>query len=94
MMIGYINMVCKRIDIPGILIHLIKKSIIIDLRNYPAFIYRRFSRYLNSEKRAFSKIYSPNINYPSRFTYIDDLKTSSYKSIQRKNYIIGKMKNQ
>jgi predicted Zn-dependent peptidase len=25
-----------------------KKSIIIDLRNYPAFIYKRFSRYLNS----------------------------------------------
>tara|TARA_R110000868_G_scaffold411634_2_gene706566 strand:- start:27 stop:1652 length:1626 start_codon:yes stop_codon:yes gene_type:complete len=79
--IGYINMASvKGIDIPGIFDSFkTKKSIIIDLRNYPAFIYRRFSRYLNSEKRAFTKIYSPNINYPSRFTYIDDLKTSSYK---------------
>jgi hypothetical protein len=37
--IGYINKVCERHeDIPGILIHLRLKSIIIDLRNYPAFI--------------------------------------------------------
>jgi C-terminal processing protease CtpA/Prc len=79
--IGYINMASvKGIDIPDIFDSFkTKKSIIIDLRNYPAFIYRRFSRYLNSEKRAFSKFYSPNTNYPSRFTYIDDLKTSSYK---------------
>lgn len=79
--IGYINMASvEGVDIPGIFDSFkTKKSIIIDLRNYPAFIYRRFSRYLNSEKRAFTKIYSPNINYPSRFTYKDNLKTSSYR---------------
>jgi hypothetical protein len=78
--IGYINMASMKNEIFRVFDSFkTKKSIIIDLRNYPAFIYRRFSRYLNSEKRAFSKIYSPNINYPSRFTYIDDLKTSSYK---------------
>jgi hypothetical protein len=72
------------------LIHLKpKKSIIIDLRNYPAFIYRRFSRYLNSEKRAFSKIYSPNINYP-RFTYIDDLKEAAIKKFKGKIILLVK----
>jgi hypothetical protein len=56
-----------------------KKAIIIDLRNYPAFIYYRFSRYLNSEKRDFSTTYSPDINYPSRFVLKDNLKTNGSK---------------
>lgn len=79
--IGYINMASvKSEDITGIFESFdTKKAIIIDLRNYPAFIYRIFSRYLNSEKRDFSKIYSPNINYPSRYSYKDNLQTSSSK---------------
>lgn len=79
--VGYINMASvKGADIEDIFEFFeTKKSIIIDLRNYPALIYKRFSRYLNSEKRDFSKIYSPNINYPSRFSYKDILKTNSSK---------------
>jgi len=52
-----------------------KKSIIIDLRNYPAFIYKHFSRFINSEERDFSKVYSPNINYPGNFIFQENLKT-------------------
>lgn len=79
--IGYINMASvKSEDITGIFKSFdTKKAIIIDLRNYPAFIYRIFSRYLNWEKRDFSKIYIPNINYPSRYSYKDNLQTSSSK---------------
>ena len=79
--IGYINMASvKGEDIADIFESFKnKKAIIIDLRNYPAFIYYRFSRYLNSEKRDFSKIYSPDINYPSRFKLKDNLKTNSSK---------------
>jgi len=79
--IGYINMASvKGEDIEDIFESFdTKKTIIIDLRNYPAFIYSRFSRYLNSEKRDFSTIYSPDINYPSRFVLKDNLKTNSSK---------------
>lgn len=79
--IGYINMVSfKGEDIEDVFESFeTKKAIIIDLRNYPAFIYYRFSRYLNSEKRDFSTIYSPDINYPSRFVLKDNLKTNGSK---------------
>lgn len=79
--IGYINMASfKGEDIEDVFESFeTKKAIIIDLRNYPAFIYYRFSRYLNSEKRDFSTIYSPDINYPSRFVLKDNLKTNGSK---------------
>lgn len=77
--VGYINMaIVKDTDIEDIFKSFeTKKSLIIDLRNYPAFIYYKFSRYLNSEKRDFSKLYSPSINYPSRFRYKENLQTDS-----------------
>ncbi|PNW28717.1 S41 family peptidase [Formosa algae] len=76
--IGYINMIgVKGEDIAEIFeTFKTKKTLIIDLRKYPPFIYYKFSRYLNSKKMDFSKIYSPNINYPSRFSYKDNLKTN------------------
>lgn len=79
--IGYINMASvKDEDITDIIKSFeTKKAIIIDLRNYPAFIYYKFSRYLNSVKRDFSKIYSPDVNYPSRFNIKGNLKTNSSK---------------
>ena len=45
-----------------------KKALIIDLRNYPSFIYYKFSEYLNQEKKNFATYYCPEINYPSRYT--------------------------
>ncbi len=65
-----------------------KESIIIDLRNYPAFIYKLFSRYLNSEKRDFTKIYSPNINYPGRFIYKENLQTRGSKKAYKGKVIL------
>lgn len=76
--IGYINMqyVLKE-DVSDIFKSLeTKKAIIIDLRIYPAFIYKEFSKYLNSEKRDFAKVYSPNLNYPAKFIYKENLKTN------------------
>ena len=79
--IGYVNMASVKFkdvsDIFKSFEH--KKSIIIDLRNYPAFIYKYFTRFINSERRDFCRIYSPNINYPSRFSFKDNLKTSKSK---------------
>ena len=79
--IGYINMASVKFkDVSDIFKSFDnKKSIVIDLRNYPAFIYKYFTRFINSERRDFSKIYSPTINYPSRFSFKDNLKTSSSK---------------
>ncbi len=79
--IGYINMASVEFkDVSDIFKSFEnKKSIIIDLRNYPAFIYKYFTRFINLERRDFSRIYSPNINYPSRFSFKDNLKTSRSK---------------
>ena len=77
--IGYINMArLKGEDIEAVFESFEnKKAIIIDLRNYPDFIYKRFTRYLNSEKRDFTKIYSPSVAYPSRFEFKKPLQTNS-----------------
>ena len=75
--IGYINMASvKEEDVADIFKSFEnKRTIIIDLRNYPAFIYRLISRQLNSEKRDFTKIYSPNIEYPGKFIFKKNLRT-------------------
>lgn len=75
--IGYVNMASiKGADVSALFKSFEnKKVIIIDLRNYPAFIYKLFSKYLNSEKRDFSKIYSPKMNYPGRFSFKGNLLT-------------------
>lgn len=79
--IGYINMANVKVkDVDDIFKSFgDKKTIIIDLRNYPAWVLYQFSRYFNSQKKDFSKIYSPNINYPGKFIYKENLKTNSSK---------------
>ncbi|MBC2846555.1 S41 family peptidase [Winogradskyella flava] len=86
--LGYINMAnVKSKDVSDIFESFkTKKSIIIDLRNYPALIYKSMTRYLNSEKRDFAKIYIPNINYPGKFRYKDNIQTS-----KRNNPFKGKI---
>ncbi|WP_431166962.1 S41 family peptidase [Tenacibaculum halocynthiae] len=86
--IGYVNMKkVKSKDISEIFKAFEKKkTIIIDLRNYPAFIYRSFSNYLNSKKRYFTKIYSPNLKYPGKFIYTKNLQTGT----KNKNAFKGK----
>ena len=77
--IGYINMASvKSKDVSAIFKGFEnKKSIIIDLRNYPDLMYEYFTRFINSAKRDFVKIYSPNVNYPSRFYFKYNLSTNS-----------------
>ena len=67
--IGYVNMAnVKEEDIRDIFKSFKNKAaLIIDLRNYPSFIYYKFSEYLNQEKKNFTTYYCPDINYPSRF---------------------------
>ena len=79
--IGYINMANVRFeDVSDIFKSFEnKQSIIIDLRNYPDFIYKYFTRYLNSKKRDFSKVYSPSLAYPGKFILKENLKTDSSK---------------
>ena len=79
--IGYVNMAnVKQKDVEVIFKSFVnKKSLIIDLRNYPAWVLYQFSKNLNSQKKDFSKIYSPNINYPGKFIYKENSKTWSSK---------------
>lgn len=79
--VGYINMAnVKFKDVAAIFESFEhKESIIIDLRNYPAFIYKYFTRFVNSERRDFCKIYSPVINYPGKFYFKKNLETSRSK---------------
>ncbi len=88
--IGYINMAYVREgDVDEIFKTFEnKKSIIIDLRNYPAYIFYQFSRYLNSEKRDFVKIYTPDINYPGKFLYKKNIKTDSSKNAYKGKIIL------
>lgn len=87
--IGYVNMASiKGADVSNIFKSFEnKKTIIIDLRNYPASVYKLLSKYLNSEKRDFSKVYAPNMNYPGKFRYKENLQTG----IKNKNNFKGKV---
>lgn len=69
--IGYLNMdFIEENDVAKVFkLFKAKKAIIIDLRNYPNFIYRSVSKQINSENRIFSKYYSPEITYPGMFKY-------------------------
>ncbi|OEK04952.1 S41 family peptidase [Roseivirga misakiensis] len=67
--IGYMDMAnIKAQDVSAILDNLRnKKAIIIDIRNYPEFIYMPISRYLNSSRKAFATTYRPYLKYPGKF---------------------------
>ncbi len=87
--VGYINMAyVNRDDVSEIMNGLMdKKAIIIDLRNYPSFIYWILSRYLNKEKRDFAKSYVPVISYPGRFIFHKNSQTG----VKNKNAYQGKV---
>lgn len=88
--IGYINMAnVEEKDIDDIFKSFEnKKSIIIDLRNYPAWILYQFSKKLNVAKQDFSKSYSPYINYPGKFIYQKNSKTNHSKKAFRGKIIL------
>lgn len=87
--IGYVNM--KNIngkDSEKMMKSLLNcKAIIFDLRNYPAYIFRRISRYLNPTKQEFVKIIKPDLSYPGKFIWKDKKTTG----IKNKDYYKGKV---
>ncbi|PXY01450.1 hypothetical protein DF185_08165 [Marinifilum breve] len=87
--IGYLNMdFIEENDVAKVFkLFKAKKAIIIDLRNYPNFIYRSVSKQINSENRIFSKYYSPEITYPGRFKY-SYLRTGSKNKKSYKGKVI------
>ncbi|TDD78839.1 S41 family peptidase [Flavobacterium caseinilyticum] len=88
--IGYVNMArIKGEDVSELFKSFEnKKTIIIDLRNYPASIYKLLSKHLNSEKRDFSTVYSPNMDYPGMFRYKENLQTGIKNSKNFKGKVI------
>lgn len=88
--IGYINMASvKGEDVTEIFKSFEnKKTLIIDLRNYPASIYRLFSKYLNSERKDFSKVYNPYMNYPGKFQFTKNLQTGVKNNKNYKGKVI------
>lgn len=88
--IGYIDMeTFKREEITEIFkAFSTKKAIIIDLRNYPDFIYNLIARQINSKRRDFALSYSPNIDYPGKFTYKKPLKTGTKNKGNYKGKVI------
>ena len=88
--IGYINMAyVRKGDVEDIFKNFAnKKSIIIDLRNYPAYIFYQMTAYLNSEKRNFVKIYKPNINYPGKYHFRNYRTKGSKKAFKGKIVLV------
>jgi C-terminal processing protease CtpA/Prc len=65
-----------------------KEYIIVDLRTYPDGKYKMFTRYFNSEKRVFAKTYSPDISYPGRYLYKNDVETSKSRKAFKGKFIL------
>lgn len=87
--IGYINMGYINGDEASEIMakFMEKKAIIIDLRNYPQFIYHVVSRYLNDRKKDFASIYIPDISYPGKFKFVKNERAG----VKNKNYYKGKV---
>ncbi len=65
-----------------------KKHIIVDLRAYPELKYKMFTRYFNTDNRIFAKKYSPEISYPGKFMFDDDIKTNSSTKAFKGKFIL------
>lgn len=65
-----------------------KAYIIVDLRAYPQNKYRMFTRYFNSERRVFAKKYTPDLSYPGKFVYKNNIKTNSSRKAFKGKFIL------
>jgi C-terminal processing protease CtpA/Prc len=65
-----------------------KRHVIVDLRAYPEFNYKMFTRYFNTEKRNFALLYKPDISYPGKFVFDEDLKTGSSRKAFKGKFIL------
>ncbi|MBC9796793.1 S41 family peptidase [Sinomicrobium weinanense] len=85
--IGYIDLTkIKPVEVPGIFEKFHNyKAIIIDVRGYPNFAFKKISEYLNSEKRKFARAIQPDLSYPGRFIW-DDNKQMTTRSKKKKAF--------
>ncbi len=65
-----------------------KKTIIIDLRGYPQFSYKMFTRFVNPEKRIFASKYIPDLSYPGRFIFDESPITGGSKKAFKGQFIL------
>lgn len=65
-----------------------KKTIIIDLRGYPQFSYKMFTRFVNPEKRIFASKYIPDLSYPGRFIFDERPITGGSKKAFKGQFIL------
>ncbi|MCD4680060.1 MAG: S41 family peptidase [Bacteroidales bacterium] len=66
----------QRGDVDSLMQEVIKSTaIIFDLRGYPRNTMYQISEYLNPEKKYFTLIYSPDLDFPGLFRYTDMLET-------------------
>ncbi|MGS2740822.1 S41 family peptidase [Sinomicrobium sp. M5D2P17] len=77
--IGYISMAHINADEASHIMErfMDKKAIIIDLRNYPPMIYWVVSRYLNDKRRDFARVYIPDLSYPGKFRFKNNLRVGT-----------------
>lgn len=87
--IGYINMaLLNSEDAEDIMQKVLYcNALIIDLRIYPQFIFRRISRHLNPTKKEFVKIIKPDLLYPGKFIW----KKEKTTGIKNDDYFKGKV---
>lgn len=87
--IGYVNMgVIELKDVDKMMEKLMTtKGIIFDIRNYPNFVLYQISRYLNSEKKQFAKNTVPDLTYPGKFLWKENMTCGS----NNKDYYKGKV---
>ncbi|WP_417860661.1 S41 family peptidase [Winogradskyella sediminis] len=89
--IGYINMSSRftEKEFDNIFESFKTKSyIIVDLRGYPEFKYKMFTKYFNLEKRNFAIIYKPNISYPGKYITDKYLETGYSRKAFKGNFIL------
>uniref|UniRef100_UPI003217FEA5 S41 family peptidase n=1 Tax=uncultured Draconibacterium sp. TaxID=1573823 RepID=UPI003217FEA5 len=87
--IGYINMPLLNAKDAEEIMQKVKhcNALIINVRNYPKFIFRRISRHLNPAKKEFVKIIKPDLTYPGKFIWKEEKTTG----IKNDDYFKGKV---
>jgi C-terminal processing protease CtpA/Prc len=65
-----------------------KTHILVDLRAYPQLKYTMFTRYFNSERRVFAKKYKPDLSYPGKFVFKDDVTTNKSRKAFKGKFIL------
>lgn len=88
--IGYVNLEVLTIkEVPTVMEALKDtKSIIFDIRNYPAGTLYSIAYYINSEERDFYKVISPDLNYPGKFIWRNGSKCGHKGDLKYKGQVL------